>query len=155
MATMLRLNPFREMTRIQHDLDRMFDLVYNGNNNGNGDSTWGLPLDVIETDDGFHIIASVPGINVDELDITFTDNVLTIRGQFTTPDLPEGVKYHVRERRLGNFVRSINLPMAINADEIAANYVDGVLMLRVPKAEEVKPRRIAVTAGKGPNILEG
>ncbi len=158
MSTMIRWNPVREITRMQRDLDRMFDSVYNSNG-GSSVSNWGLPLDVSETEDQFQVVASVPGMNVDDLDITFADNVLTIRGEYKyeNEEENEGTKYHIRERRVGSFARSINLPVMVNADEIDADYTDGVLTLNVPKAEEVKPRRIQVRAhsnGKQ-QVIEG
>jgi HSP20 family protein len=152
---MIRWNPVREITRMQRDLDRMFDSVYD--NGGSSVSNWGLPLDVTETVDQFQIVASVPGMNIDDLDITFADNVLTIRGEYKFEEEVEGTKYHIRERRVGSFARSINLPVMVNADEIDADYTDGVLTLTVPKAEEVKPRRIQIKAhsnGKQ-QVIEG
>lgn len=156
MTTMIRWNPVREISRMQRDLDRMFDSVYG--NGGSQFSSWGLPLDVAETEDGFVVTASVPGINIDDVDITFADNVLTIRGEYKTEEEKEDTKYHIRERRVGSFARSINLPVMVNADAIDANYVDGVLTLHVPKAEEVKPRRIQIKAshnGESTEVIEG
>ena len=146
MTTLIRWNPVREITRMQRDLDRMFDSVVG--EGGRSVPHWGLPLDVVEHDEKFTITASIPGINIDDVDITFSDNVLTIRGEYKLEEEVEGAKYHIRERRAGSFARSINLPVLVNAEAIEADYVDGVLTLNVPKAEEVKPRRIMIKAGK-------
>lgn len=107
-------------------------------------TNWGLALDVAENDDAFVVTASVPGMKPDDLDITITDNVLTIKGEYKADETIEEEQYHIRERRYGSFGRSITLPVAVNADEVDANYENGVLILTVPKAEEVKPRRITV-----------
>ncbi len=110
------------------------------------DRPWALALDVIETEDSFIVKASLPGINPEELDITFTDNVLTIKGEIKQEqDIEEG-KYHLRERRYGLFQRSIALPVPVNADKIEATYKDGVLTLSIPKVEEIKPKKISVKA---------
>ena len=110
------------------------------------DRPWALALDVAETEDKFIVKASLPGISPDDLDITFTDNVLTIKGEIKQEqDIEEG-KYHLRERRYGMFQRSIALPVPVNADKIEATYKDGVLTLSIPKVEEIKPKKISVKA---------
>ncbi len=110
------------------------------------DRPWALALDVAETEDKFIVKASLPGINPDDLDITFTDNVLTIKGEIKEEqDIEEG-KYHLRERRYGMFQRSIALPVPVDANKIEAVYKDGVLTLFIPKVEEIKPKKISVKA---------
>jgi HSP20 family protein len=110
------------------------------------DRPWALALDVAETEDKFIVKASLPGINPDDLEITFTDNVLSIKGEIKEEqDIEEG-KYHLRERRYGLFQRSIALPVPVDADHIEAVYKDGVLTLSIPKVEEIKPRKISVKA---------
>lgn len=83
-------------------------------------------------------------MNPDDLDITISDNVLTIKGEYKTNQTIEEEKYHIRECRYGSFGRSISLPVWVKADGVDASYDKGVLTLTVPKAEEVKPRRISV-----------
>jgi len=110
------------------------------------DRPWALALDVAETEDKFIVKASLPGINPDDLDITFTDNVLTIKGEIKEEqDIEEG-KYHLRERRYGMFQRSIALPVPVDSNKIEAVYKDGVLTLSIPKVEEIKPKKISVKA---------
>ncbi len=105
---------------------------------------WGLALDVIENEDGYVIKASVPGINPDELDITLEDNVLTVKGEVEDDEDIEKEQYHLRERRYGRFSRSVKFPILVNGDDVTASYDQGVLTLNVPKAEEVKPKRITI-----------
>ena len=104
-----------------------------------------IALDVTEDEDVYAVIASVPGINPDEIEITMEDDVLTIEGEITSSDKEETAKYHLRERRYGSFKRSIRFPLTVNADAIEANYDRGLLTLTVPKAEIVKPRRIEIS----------
>ncbi|MCA9951158.1 MAG: Hsp20/alpha crystallin family protein [Anaerolineales bacterium] len=105
-----------------------------------------LPLDVIENEDGYVVEASVPGINPDDVEISFEDDVLTIKGEIKETAESEGVNYQIRERRFGEFGRSIRFPVNINVENVEATYTNGILTLIVPKAEEVKPKRIAIKA---------
>ena len=146
MRMLVRRDPFfREMTTWRNAMDRAFaDLVEN--EYADSPRSWALALDVFETEEAFNVKASLPGINPDDLEITLTDNVLTIRGEMTrVQDLDES-QWHLRERRYGSFQRSITLPTPVDAENIEASYEDGVLSLDIPKVEEVKPKRIAVKA---------
>ena len=146
-----RWDPFREMFALRRTVDRMFDRTLEP---GWSDQvTWGLALDVAETKDDFVVKASIPGINPDDLEITFTDNVLTIKGETQEDKDIQEEQYQVRERRYGSFTRSISLPNTIKADAIAANYESGVLTLKLPKVEEVKPKRIAINVG-GTKVID-
>ena len=100
--------------------------------------------------------ASVPGIKPDELDISYSDDTLTIKGEIKSDNEVKEGQYHVRERRYGTFTRSINLPTRIKGDAIEASYENGVVVLRLPKAEEVKPKRIPIKIGDGnQKMIEG
>ncbi|MCB8944827.1 MAG: Hsp20/alpha crystallin family protein [Ardenticatenaceae bacterium] len=154
MNRLLRWNPTREMMTFRNEFDRLFenflDLPQLQENRG---LDWGLALDVAENDQAYTIKASVPGVNPDDIDITLSDNVLTIKGEFKEEKNVEEEKYHLRERRFGSFGRSLTLPVAVNAEAVEANYDNGVLTLTVPKAEEVKPKRITIKANQP--VLEG
>jgi len=105
---------------------------------------FGLAVDVAENEEGFVVRASVPGINPDDVEITFEDNVLTIKGEITEEEEKEEENYHIRERRSGSFGRCIRFPVEVNAEAVEATYTNGVLTLNIPKVEEVKPKRIEV-----------
>ncbi|HEY3344232.1 MAG TPA: Hsp20/alpha crystallin family protein, partial [Anaerolineaceae bacterium] len=98
--------------------------------------------------------ASLPGINPDDLDITYTNNTLTIRGETREEKEESEKRYHIRERRFGTFTRSVYLPTQIDASKIQAEYDAGILTLSLPKTEEVKPKRIPVRAGQGHKQVE-
>jgi HSP20 family protein len=106
---------------------------------------WGLALDVIEDENNYQVKASLPGLKPEDIDITYNKGVLTIKGEVKDESQTSKGQYHLRERRFGAFSRSISLPASIKADEIDASYQDGVLTLRLPKVEEVKPKRISVS----------
>ncbi|MCA9874943.1 MAG: Hsp20/alpha crystallin family protein [Anaerolineales bacterium] len=138
MTTLVRWNPSRSLW---NEFDRFFNTPAV---NWDAPRTWGLPLDVTENDEAYVVKASVPGISAEDLDVTLEDNVLTIKGEIAADEKVEDVRYHIRERRFGSFSRSLRFPMDVNADGVEASYVNGVLSLNVPKAEEVKPKQITV-----------
>ena len=154
MSNLTRWDPFREMMTLRSMMDRMFDETFFGpRSDWSEQVNWGLALDVAETGDGFVVKASLPGINPDDLEITYNNNILTIKGQVEEEKDSEERRYHLRERRYGSFSRSITLPSSVKADAIEANYDAGVLTLTLPKMEETKPKRIAVQAA--PKMIEG
>jgi HSP20 family protein len=151
MADLSRWDPFREMMTLRNAMDRLFESSFVG-----PDFVWHpeaahLAVDVIENQDEFLVKASVPGINPDDLEITWSNNVLTIKGEIKAETDVEEQHYLMRERRYGSFSRSFSLPTNINPDSIQANYSDGVLVLKLPKVEEAKPKRITV---KSSPVLE-
>ena len=143
MTRIVRYPLVRRPVDLFNEFDRIFDrpaTPYRSEEN------WGLALDVIENEDGYTIKASVPGINADDLEITLEDNVLTIKGEVESNEDINQEQYHLRERRYGSFSRSVKFPVLVNSDAVEASYDKGVLSLNVPKAEEVKPKRIAIKA---------
>ncbi len=158
MTSLTRWDPFREMMTLRTQMDRLFEDLFNLPavwQEGETTTFWRLPVDVIERDDAFVVRASLPGVKPEDLDISYVDNTLTIKGEIKEEVQQEGERYHLRERRFGQFMRSITLPVAIEADKIEANYENGVLTLVLPKAEEVKPRKIQVHVGNGHQVVEG
>lgn len=152
MSLLLRRDPMlREMTAWRSAMDRLFNEMlseFAEPRAGYEQTAWALALDVAEKDDAFIVKASLPGVNPDDLEITLTDNVLTIKGEIKEDkDFEEG-QWHLRERRYGAFQRSITLPTPVDGNKIDATYKDGVITLHVPKVEEVKPKRITVKAKK-------
>jgi HSP20 family protein len=126
-----------------NEFDRMFNDLQ-----GELPAVMALPLDVMETTDNYMVKASIPGLNLEEVEIIFDDNALTIKGELKAEMQEEGAKYHLRERRTGTFSRSIKFPVQIESDAIEANYDNGVLTLTLPKAEAVKPKKIEVKVSK-------
>ncbi len=137
-----RWDPFQEMLNLRRTVDRLFDNAGNGHDWQS--MPWGLAVDVVENKDDFVVKASVPGINPNDLDVSYVDDTLTIKGEIKSDNELKDEQYHLHERRYGSFARSITLPVKVKGDAIEAGYQDGVLTLRLPKAEEVKPKRIAI-----------
>ncbi len=149
-----RWDPFREIMSIRNTMDRLFDSVLSGSTSTWQPTVWDLALDVAENDDEYVVKASIPGINPDDLEITYSNNTLTIKGEVKEDKELEQAHYHLRERRYGSFARSVTLPAGIEADKIEATYEAGVLKLRLPKAEEVRPKKIAIKTSEKPKVIE-
>jgi HSP20 family protein len=148
-----RWDPFREMMVVRNALDRKFDGDLLLAPSSWKSFNWSVALDVVESDDEYLIKASLPGINPDELEITFSDNVLTIMGEVKEEEEVDEAQYHLRERRYGKFSRSLKLPSGIDAEKIEANYESGVLKLHLPKVEEVKPKKITIKTSS-PKVID-
>lgn len=153
MSNLTRWDPFREMLSMRNAMDRMFENALTSQE-GWSQTAWNLALDVSEKDDAYTLKASIPGINPDDLNITFNNNLLTISGETKSEAEKEGERYHLRERRYGSFARSLQLPTPVKGDQIEASYDAGVLTLHIPKAEEARPKRISVNSGSK-TMIEG
>ena len=116
--------------------------------------SWNLALDVAENDESFIIKASVPGVDPDDIEITLEDNTLTIKGTISEEKEIEEGTYHLRERRSGQFLRSVTLPARVHSDDVSAGIENGVLTLTVPKAEEARARRIAIQRDGQSKVIE-
>jgi len=140
MAELSRWNPFQEMTTLRDAMNQLLSesFVYPTERGSTA-----VALDLYDTENEYVARLAVPGLKPDNFDITMQQNVLTINGH-TQPEQAEGVQYHVREQRFGDFTRSIQFPTPVNADQIQAHLADGILTINVPKAEATKPRRIMV-----------
>jgi HSP20 family protein len=105
---------------------------------------WAPAVDITERKDAYLVAVDLPGVRIDDLEITFQDGVLTIQGQrqFMADSSEERV--HRAESRYGVFRRSVMMPTHVRADGIEASTEDGVLRILVPKAEEVHAKRIEV-----------
>lgn len=151
MSRIIRWDPFREMISVRNQLDQIVDDFFRTPATWQRDAYNGyrsLALDVSENDDTYIVKSSLPGIDLSDLDIRFSENTLTIQGETQAEQADENEKWHLRERRFGSFRRSITLPTAINADQIKAHYENGILTLSLPKSEEVRPRKITVHANE-------
>lgn len=128
---------FAGLRELQREMNRLFDT---------GPSADRFPLvNLLSGPEEAVVTAEIPGANPDEIDISLMKGVLTIKGTIKD-DSPEGenVVCHRRERRNGEFVRSIALPFEVEEDKISAKYDKGVLAVALPRAEKAKPRTIPV-----------
>ncbi len=105
-------------------------------------------LDVVERDNEFVVKAEMPGMKKDDIDVSLENGVLTITAETKTEtEEKEGNRVIRQERRYGKYLRSLRLGKEIDEKQVKASYKDGILELVLPKAEEVKPKKIAVNVG--------
>ena len=156
MRTVVRWNPVRNVVNMQRTIDRLFD-EYSGGHAGEyrkEATEWKLPIDLVETEAGYELQASLPGVNSDDIDITLNEKVLVIRAEVKKEEQREEDSWHIRERRWGSFSRSVRLPKEVDIQRIEANFENGVLLLSLPQSEETKPKRIAVKVRSGSQLKE-
>lgn len=145
MSNMSRWDPFQEMLTLREAMQQLLeDSVVSPSSTRSGGQSFAPAMDVSETQDSFIVEAAVPGLKPEDLDITLENNVLTVRGEIKQQQESKERNFHRVERRYGSFQRTISLPSTVNAEAIRANLEHGVLRLEIPKAEAVKPRKIAV-----------
>jgi HSP20 family protein len=155
-VTIVRWEPFRELSSLQTEMNRLFNTAFEGQG-GNGPARrWTPAMDLLETQDEFVLRADLPGMGESDVNIEIEDNVLTVSGERKTEHEDKREGFHRLERAYGSFSRSLTLPKGIDAEAVSAAFDRGVLEVRVPKPEQRKPRRIAISTGDGePRTLEG
>jgi len=148
-----RWDPFGEMLRMQRDMEHIFSRMGTGGDGGEERTAvaWIPKIDVKSKGDDIVVRAELPGIDPDAVDIEVTEGVLTIRGERKAEEEREDEGWIIRESSYGSFERSMALPEGVKAEDIKADYRDGILEVHVPKAlESAKPKthKIAIGAGK-------
>ncbi len=148
MTNLVRWEPFRDTVSLRNAMNRLFEESVVQPLAG-----WPAPgraealaVDMYETDDAIVVKAAVPGIKLDELDVSITGDVLTIKGETKAEEEIKEENFIRRERCYGSFCRSLAIPLPVEAGEAEAEFEDGVLTLTLPKVEEVKPKVIKVKA---------
>jgi HSP20 family protein len=141
-----RWEPFRNVTDIQGEVNRLFDSFLGRPASASAamERAWAPAVDLYETKDDVVVAFEIPGVREKEIHVSITGDVLTVRGerQFSH-DANDGNFYRV-ERTYGKFERNIPLPVPVQTDKVKATYREGVLEVRLAKAEEVKPKQIKV-----------
>jgi HSP20 family protein len=148
MTNIVRWEPFGDLVSLREAMDRLFEESF-----VRPSSRWpveagaqALALDMYETEDAVVVKTAVAGVKPEDIDISVTGDVLTIKGETTSEEEVEEERYIRRERRYGAFNRSVAIPVSIVAGKAEAEFENGVLTLTLPKAEEVKPKAIKVKA---------
>jgi HSP20 family protein len=144
MPAIVRFDPFRDITSLRDEMNRLFTRAV-GEGSAAG-SAWTPALDIFDTAQSIVLKAELPGLTAEDIDIEVDDNVLTLKGERRFEEKVEEGRYYRLERAYGSFQRSVTLPQGVKAEEITASFDNGVLTVIVPKADEVKPRKIAVGA---------
>ena len=138
---LMRTDPFRQ-------LDRLTQQVFN-----NAAGTWSrptaMPMDAYRAGDEFIVAFDLPGVDPDAIELDIERNVLTVKAERRPTVSTESVEMQVSERPLGVFSRQLFLGDTLNTEQIKADYDAGVLTLRIPIAEQAKPRKIEIGGGQG------
>ena len=141
-VSLVRYQPFTELRRVVDSLfDERFFAPYRLFAFDRSEIT---PIDVYQTENEVVVKATVPGAKPEEVDVSITDNVLTIKGETKAEEKIERKDYLYQEHRYGTFRRSVALPSGLKTDTAETSFENGVLTLTIPKAEEAKPKQIKV-----------
>ena len=144
---MTNLRPMRNLFNFHNQMEKVFGDIFTAHD-GETDmegTSWMPTVDISETENGFEIRAELPGVSEKDVNVSVTDNRLTIKGEKRQEEETDDKNYHRVERRYGSFQRSFTLPRHVETDAIKAQFTDGVLMLEIPKAEVAKPTEISIT----------
>ena len=128
-----RWDPFRDLIRIQHGLERL---------SAHGPQGWAPAVDLCETSEAFIITAELPGLTREQVRIDVHENRLTLQGRRDARVSCD--KYHQVERGHGEFLRTFVLPQTVSGDAVTADLADGILTITVPKSPDAAPRRVVV-----------
>ncbi len=141
-------DPFLEFEALQEEVNKLFEDYRAPEPRGLFEGSYSPAVDVIENDDRFEVICDVPGMDSKDIETSISGNVLTIKGERKGYNHQGNGKERqiAADTRVGRFQRTIQLPMPVNASRVEAVLKDGVLSILLPKAEELKPRQIAVKA---------
>ncbi len=152
--TVVRFEPLRELSSLQNEMNRLFNTVFDTPATS-GNRRWVPAMDLVETADAFVLRADLPGMTQEDVKLEIEDSVLTVSGERKAEHEAKEEGFYRLERAFGSFSRSLTLPKGINAEAVAATFVNGVLEVRIPKPEQAKPRRIEIAVGDEPKTIEG
>ncbi len=136
---------FPEVNRLQQEMDRLWNVV-SGAGTGLEASRVFPPINISEDENQVVVRAELPGISTEQIELSLTGDRLILRGERRTSQSGEKINYHRKEREEGVFRRIINLPSRVDSQKVEALSKDGVLTIKIAKAEEVKPRQVSIQA---------
>ena len=147
MTYLTTRRPMRNLFSFHNEIGRIFGDAFGSQEGGTDtEETYWIPMvDIAETESGYEIRTELPGVSEDDVNVSVTDNLLTVKGEKRQEAETEGKNYHRVERRYGSFQRRFTLPSEVATNDIKAEFTDGVLTLSIPKPETVKPTEIPIT----------
>ena len=133
--------PWRDLEDLESRLMRLSEDF------GDGETVtaWRPPVDLTESDEEFRLTAEFPGMSADDIEVEVQEGDLILRGRKEMEEERDEEDYHVTERSYGEFYRRFTLPSSVEAEEIAAEMKDGVLIVRLPKSEREAGRKIQIS----------
>lgn len=144
---LVRWEPFEGLNGIHSRMNELFEEAFGLKRPYQvaANAPWLPPVDILESKEGYLLRAELPGMKREDFSLEVKDGTLTLSGERKFDEAADGVQYHRVERLAGRFSRSFTLPQIVKSEEIKATYRDGVLEIHVPKAEEAKPKQIAIS----------
>lgn len=147
MRNLAIFDPTDEFNFLQDRINRIFDESLRfprRYSESVSTGVWSPTVDVHETDENYELVADLPGMKKQDINIDIRANVLTLSGERKHEDRKENENEVRVERSFGKFVRSFTLPQNVDSENIKASYKDGVLRLTLPKREEARPKQIKI-----------
>jgi HSP20 family protein len=157
---LIRWEPAAELNSIQSEMNRLFNSLFDApvrSSSGDPSPRWIPAMDLVESEDHYVLHADLPGLSEQDINIELESGVLTISGERRSAHTQDKNGYRRIERAYGSFSRSLTLPDGVNADAVEASFDKGVLEVRIPKPEQIKPRKVSISVGSGARdeIVEG
>ena len=145
--TIVRWDPFRNMTTLQDRINRIFDETASRSQDYDVEVSqcdWRPVVDIYDSEKAIVINAELPGVTKDSITLDVKENILTLRGERKSDEEVRKENYYRMERCFGTFERAFTLPSTVDPAKIMANFKDGILKIEIPKAEEKKPKQITI-----------
>ena len=141
-----RWDPFDELSSLRESMERLFDDLFTTRRPGRAlaPALWEPAVELFETEGDVVFRAEMPGIDPQQVDVTVTEDTLTVKGEARTEQEQKGRNYYRRELRYGSFERAVGLPASVQADQAKATFRHGILEVRIPKAERGRAKSIKV-----------
>jgi len=143
--SLIRWDPFDDLASLRESMDKLFEEFFTRRpDRGRAPVVWQPAIEAYETDGDVVVRAELPGIDPKQVEISVTEDTLTVKGEARTEQEEKKRNYYRRELRYGSFVRSIALPSGVQGDKAAASYKNGILEIKVPKSERAKLKTVKV-----------
>jgi HSP20 family protein len=142
--SLIRWDPFDDLASLRESMDKLFEEFFTRRPGRPAVTVWQPAVELFETDNEVVVRAELPGIDSQNVDITVTEDALTIKGEAKSEQEEKGRNYYRRELRYGSFTRALALPVEVKGDQAKASYRNGVLEIRVPKHERTRPKSVKV-----------
>jgi HSP20 family protein len=152
MATLVRFEPFHELTALHDEMSRLMNGLLQAGNGKTGAQSWVPAVDVWETDDELVYAFDLPGISEDEISVEVEDGVLTVTAERERAQEVEEERFYRYERRFGTFRRAITLPQGVSDDALKADFKNGVLEVHVAKPEQPQPKKVPIGSAEQATI---
>ncbi len=144
--SIVRFNPFGANSPFEREISRFFNEVFPVRESGESVvQGWRPSVDVHEDEGGYTVEVELPGVNREDVHVSFQDGTLKIEGERRYQEESEERNVHRRERFFGRFSRSFSFPGMVNGEKISASQKDGILTVTIPKAEQAKARQIEIS----------